>query len=152
MIACGGSGVLDRSHDVGHLFIIESAVRDEGTSYFYLKPDREVSASPRVTAILSEVLEEQNLPVHTVKSWTTDCFYRETTRRRNQRLAEGCEIVEMEAAAFFAVSQFRGVEFGEIVYAGDVVVPGEWDSRKWQTRKDVRMGLFQVAVEAVSRL
>ncbi|HPA32461.1 MAG TPA: nucleoside phosphorylase [Anaerolineaceae bacterium] len=152
MIACGGSGVLDGSHDVGHIFIIETAVRDEGTSYQYIAPSREISASPRAVAALAAVLEEHQVPVHKVKSWTTDCFYRETPLRRNRRAAEGCEIVEMEAAAFFAVSQFRGVEFGELVYAGDVVIPGEWDGRKWQSWGEIRQALFWLAVKACSRL
>jgi len=58
----------------------------------------------------------------------------------------------MEAAAFFAVSQFRGVEFGELVYAGDVVIPGEWDGRKWQSWGEIRQALFWLAVKACSRL
>ena len=37
------------------------------------------------------------------------------------RRAEGCLTVEMEAAAFFAVAQFRGVTFAQLLYGGDDV-------------------------------
>ncbi|MBM4457853.1 MAG: purine-nucleoside phosphorylase, partial [Chloroflexi bacterium] len=45
-IACGGAGVLNREIAVGHLVVPTSAVRDEGTSYHYLPPSREVAADP----------------------------------------------------------------------------------------------------------
>lgn len=56
----------------------------------------------------------------------------------------------MEAAAFFAVAKFRGVEFAQILYAGDDL-SGEWDHRNW-TRHQVREHLFQLAAEACLRL
>jgi uridine phosphorylase len=45
-VACGGAGVLDREIQPGHPVVPTAAVRDEGTSYHYLPPGREVSASP----------------------------------------------------------------------------------------------------------
>ena len=41
----------------------------------------------------------------------TDAVYRETEVKVQHRKAEGCLTVEMEAAAFFAVAQFRSVQF-----------------------------------------
>ncbi|MFN7035493.1 MAG: purine-nucleoside phosphorylase, partial [Bellilinea sp.] len=86
------------------------------------------------------------------KTWTTDGIYRETVARRAKRLAEGCQVVEMEAAAFFAVAQFRGVTFGQLVYGGDLVVPEGWDSRHWHKRADDRERIFWLAVQACLRL
>ena len=45
-VACGGAGVLDRSIDLGYLIVPTVAIRDEGTSYHYLPPGREVEPSP----------------------------------------------------------------------------------------------------------
>jgi len=67
-------------------------------------------------------------------------------------VAEGCEVVEMEAAAFFAVAAFRGVEFGQLLYGGDVVIPDGWDRRSWHTRGDIRLNLFELAAEAVLQI
>ncbi len=86
------------------------------------------------------------------KSWTTDAYYRETPGRRKARVEEGCEVVEMEAAAFFAVAQFREIKLGQIVYGGDLVVPDGWDGREWRKRGDVRRMLFELAVRAVLKL
>ena len=68
------------------------------------------------------------------KTWTTDGFYRETPAKVPLRRAEGCLTVEMEAAAFFAVAQFRGVQFGQMLYGGDDVSGAEWDHRDWIKR------------------
>jgi len=43
-IVCGGSGVLDPALEAGFPIILTGAVRDEGTSYHYLPPQREVTA------------------------------------------------------------------------------------------------------------
>ncbi len=151
-IACGGCGVLDPVHDVGALFILTSAVRDEGTSYHYLPPSDEVSAHPRVVVALQAACENHALPYKLTKSWTTDALYRETIQRRDLRLQQGCEVVEMEASAFFAVAQFRGVELGQILYGGDLVLPEGWEARGWNDRMQDRERLFWLSVEALLTL
>jgi purine-nucleoside phosphorylase len=98
------------------------------------------------------VLQRHAIDYRLGKSWTTDGFYRETIQRRARRMAEGCEVVEMEASAFFAVAQFRGVEFGQVVYGGDLVHPEGWDLRGWHKREDDRHLMFWLAVEACSLL
>lgn len=151
-IACGGAGVLDKEIAVGHIIVPSSAVRDEGTSYHYLAPAREVSASPKGIVAIERVLQARNIPYIISKTWTTDAPYRETAEKVRLRKSEGCLTVEMEAAAFFAVAQFRGVTFAQILYGGDDVSGGEWDSRRWHTRAQVRENLFWLAVEACLQL
>ena len=56
-IACGGAGVLDRNIDVGKILIPTAAVRDEGISFHYLPPGREVQANEEVVAIMEAVLQ-----------------------------------------------------------------------------------------------
>jgi uridine phosphorylase len=147
-IACGGCGALDKHIDTEHPVILTGAVRDEGTSYHYIPPAREIGAHPATIAALETVFLQNQTPYRLGKTWTTDAIYRETPARRAKRVAEGCDVVEMEAAAFFAVAQFRGVQFGQVVYGGDLVIPEGWDNRSWQTRAGIRQKLFWLAVEA----
>lgn len=147
-IACGGAGVLDRAIAAGHIIVPRAAVRDEGTSYHYLPPSREVNASPEGIAAIEKVLQEHRCPYIVAKTWTTDAFYRETPVKVQARRAEGCLTVEMEAAALFAVAQFRGVVLAQMLYGGDDVSGIEWDSRQWDERATVREKLFWLAAEA----
>ena len=147
-IACGGAGTLDSELTVGHVVVPISAVRHEGTSYHYLPPAREVLASAEAVQAIESVLERHQIPYLVGKTWTTDGVYRETPRLVARRRVEGCLTVEMEAAAFFAVARFRGVTFGQILYAGDDVSGEIWDSRSWETQYSVREQLFWLAVES----
>lgn len=147
-IACGGAGVLDRDIAVGHIIVPSAAIRDEGTSYHYLPPGREVNASPEGVAAIEQVLKRHGYQYIVSKTWTTDGAYRETPAKVKLRKLEGCLTVEMEAAAFFAVAQFRRVSFAQMLYGGDDVSGDEWDSRRWHERASVREKLFWLAAEA----
>jgi uridine phosphorylase len=146
-IACGGAGVLDSSVAAGHLIVPSAAIRDEGTSYHYLSPGREVEASPEGLAAIESTLRRNRIDYLVAKTWTTDAIYRETRGKMASRKAEGCLTVEMEAAAFFAVARFRGVTFAQILYGGDDISGEEWDARDWATHA-AREKIFWLAVEA----
>jgi len=151
VVACGGTGTLDTALAAGHIVVPVSAVRDEGTSYHYLPPSREVAANPLGVAAAETVLRRCGLDYVRGKTWTTDAFYRETPTKIRRRRDEGCIVVEMEAAAFFAVAQFRDIRFAQLLYAGDDVSGSEWDARNWTTH-DVRETLFWLAVDICAEL
>ena len=151
-IACGGCGVLDKEIAVGHLLLPVAAIRDEGTSYHYLPPSREVQASEHALAAIETVLNRHGIEFLRTKTWTTDAIYRETRARSATYIEEGCLAVEMETAAFFAAAVFRGVDFGQILYGGDAVIDSGWDGRTWTSRVEIRRDLFWLATEAVFEL
>ncbi len=151
-VACGGAGVLNRDIAVGHVVIPDSAVRDEGTSYHYLPPSREVIGDPAPIAAIGKVLLQHGVPYIVGKTWTTDAFFRETPDKVARRRAGGCLTVEMETAAFFALAQFRKVVFGQLLYGGDDVSGEDWDHRDWEKRTSIRERLFWLAVEACLEL
>jgi uridine phosphorylase len=147
-IVCGGAGVLVKDIAVGHLVIPTSAVRDEGTSFHYLPPSREVNANQYAVDAIETVLQRINMPYIKGKTWTTDAYYRETREKVELRKNEGCITVEMECSALFAVSAFRDVPLGYILYGGDDLSCDEWDSRNWHKRTDIRKHIFKLAVES----
>lgn len=147
-IACGGAGVLDGSIAVGHIIVPVSAVRDEGTSYHYLPPNREVKVNEKAVEAIEAALTKHKCKYILAKTWTTDAFYRETPEKIKRRREEGCLAVEMECSAFCAVAEFRKVVFGQILYGGDDVSCAEWDSRCWNDKTDVREAILELAIEA----
>jgi uridine phosphorylase len=144
--------VLQEDIAVGHVLVPTSAVRDEGTSYHYLPPGREVSASAEAVAAIEATLRDEGVADRLTKTWTTDAIYRETPEKIRRRKEEGCVTVEMEAAAFFAVAQFRGVSFGQILYGGDDLSGAEWDSRHWNSHTGIRDKVFWLAADACLRM
>jgi uridine phosphorylase len=147
-IACGGSGVLAKEIAVENLIVVSGAIRDEGVSYHYLPPGREVIANIiGMNALIGE-LDKRGIPYHTGITWTTDAPYRETPNKINKRKVEGCLTVEMECAGMMAVAQFRNVIFAQVLYGGDDLSGAIWDNRGWQSRKEVRENLFWLCADA----
>ncbi len=151
-IVCGGCGVLQKDIAVGQLVVVTGALRDEGVSYHYLPPGREVTAHPQGVAALQSACVAHSLPFRLGKTWTTDAPYRETAAKIAARRAEGCLTVEMEAAALMAVAEFRGVTLGQVLYGGDDLSGEQWDHRDWQSRQEIRAQLFWLAAEACVKL
>jgi uridine phosphorylase len=145
-IVCGSAGVLRKDIAVGHLIIPISAIRDEGVSYHYLAPAREVECNPEVVEKIEEEFNRSRIDYIKAKTWTTDAFYRETEKKVELRKSEGCVTVEMEAAAFFAVARFRNVKLGQILYGGDDLSAVAWDSRKWHDRTEIRKNLVEISL------
>ena len=151
-IICGGCGVLNKEIAAGHLIIPTAALRDEGTSFHYAPPSREIQADDYAVAVLEKVLQEKQMPYIKGKTWTTDAFYRETADKVKRRRGEGCITVEMEASALMAVAQFRKVTLGQLLYAGDSLGGETWDSRDWHKRYETRALVLQLALDAAAML
>jgi uridine phosphorylase len=147
-IVCGGCGVLEPEMPLGELIIVSGAIRDEGVSYHYLPPGREVKAQTAGVAALEETLKRHGLQYQVGKTWTTDAPYRETALKIAARRKEGCLTVEMEAAGLMAVAAHRGVLLGQVLYGGDDLSGERWEHRDWWSQNEVRESLFWLAAEA----
>jgi len=152
VIGCGGAGVVRPGYDVGHVLVPTGAVRDEGTSYHYAPHDAVLGPHPRALAVIDDVLSEAGIPHDRGLTWTTDALYRETPAKVARRREQGCITVEMEASAMFAAAAFRGVVYGQLLYAGDDLSAEEWDERAWMGATSARNRLLDLALDAVIRL
>lgn len=116
-----------------NIFIVPyKALRDEGTSYHYMKPSRFVDIDKIALKAIEETVSEHSLPYREVITWTTDGFYRETKDKVIYRKQEGCEVVEMECSALAACASFRNAVWGCILFTADTLADVEhYDERNW---------------------
>ena len=128
-IVFGNCGVLDNAIDDCSIIIPNKALRDEGTSFHYIKSSRSVDLNKKYTTEFKEILAKLGYSYTEGATWTTDAFYRETRNKVNKRKEEGAIVVEMEASALQAVCDFRGCELFIFFYAGDNLANEEWDIR-----------------------
>lgn len=84
--------------------------------------------------------------------WTTDAIYRETRNRILARKEEGAKIVEMEQAGLIAISKFRNIKYGAIIYGGDDVSSEIWNDRKWSSRSGIRYSLVMLLKEIIKEI
>lgn len=151
-IVCGGAGSIKKDSQVGEIIVPLAAVRDEGTSYHYLEPSREVECHKAAAEHVISGLEKLGIPYITGKTWTTDAMYRETPEMIELRRNEGCITVEMETAAFFAVSKYYDIPLAQLLYAGDDVSGEKWDTRNWNKQKNVRSNMIITAIKLMEDL
>ena len=149
---CGGGGVLDKDIEVGQLLLVDGAIRDEGFSYHYVAPSRYIYTNPGVTDKIARYLDKSGVPYLRGLTWTTDALFRETTGRIERRKAEGAKIVEMEQAGCIAVAQFRGFDYGALIYGGGDVSQEAWDNRGWCSREGIRYDLVTLCKKLVEVL
>jgi uridine phosphorylase len=148
-MVCGGAGTLDDDYTRAHVLVPVAAVRDEGTSYHYMPPSREVHMNEKVLKSIEKTLTALNEPFLKVKTWTTDGNFRETEDKVAFRKSEGCSTVEMETSAFFAVAEHKKLMCGQLLYAGDVVAKEGWQYRNWHTKTDIREKLFDLSIKCL---
>ena len=146
---CGGAGSLDKSVTIGKIVIPAKAIRDEGTSYHYMRPSKEASMDLGTVKAISDYLIEKNIEFIIGKTWTTDAFYRETPLMIKRRKRQGAIIVEMEQAALLAISKFRNIKYGALIYGGDDLSGDKWDTRLWRNKIDIRTQLVDYCKELV---
>jgi len=129
LIMYGTCGVLDKNIEDLAIIIPTSAIRDEGTSYHYLKSEREISVNQKYTEIFEDILNTHNYKYTKGKVWTTDAPYRETRNKVLKRKSEGCICVDMECASINAIAKFREKELFQFFYAADNLDGAKWDQR-----------------------
>ena len=151
-VSCGGAGSLQVESQMGQLVLASGAVRDEGTSLHYLPARPTVMVSEDVLGPMRRSLQERAVSYIEGLTWTTDALYRETKSRMESRRAQGCLTVEMEAAALFAVAQYREVSLAALFYCGDDVSSEHWDFRDWTSASTIREKLFWLAADSVLAL
>lgn len=115
------AGRVTSAMPVPGLVAVKRAIRDEGTSYHYLKPTGSVGAPPRLASLLESELRTLPLPVVSGTVWTTDAPYRETAGQLTNHAKAGVLAVEMQAASLFAFSRARRFPVGVVAHVTNSV-------------------------------
>ncbi len=112
----------------GSVVVCDRALRDEGTSYHYLPPGRDVAASARLASSLCDALSSRGISATVGAAWSTDAPYRETQQEAAQFGREGVLAVDMESAGLYAAAQVRHVEAASVFVIGDNLAGPRWSA------------------------
>lgn len=127
ILVVGSAGSLQPDLPIGSTVLVTAAEREDGTSHHYLPVGETVSADPGLTALLDLHLRRRGLSPVRGRSWTIDAPYRETIGAIRRHRESGVLVVEMEAAAIFAVARVRGVAAALVVTVSDELFGSEWN-------------------------
>jgi len=140
-VIVGMAGSLQPGLRVGSLVLCTKALRDEGTSHHYVRPQPFAHPSPKLTARLKNSMERLGTSFESGASWTTDAPYRETVSEVRRYRKLGILTVEMEASAVFSVAQLRGCEAAALFVVSDHVDERGWEPRFHDSRPGLRRAL-----------
>ncbi len=150
-VSVGTAGSLLSDLPPGSLLLCDGALRDEGTSYHYLPEGQKASPSPELTERLGSALAKRGLAHTRGSTWTTDAIYRETVGEVVRFRDEGAKVVEMEAAALFAVAAFRGVQIAACFSVSDTLAELVWRPEfHAETTEEGLVRIFESALETLN--
>lgn len=132
LISLGGKefiniGTAGGLHHEG-VFVCNKALRDEGTSYHYVKEGKFSYPDEGLTDKLRESIQKQCIETFDGTTWTIDAPYRETRAEIEKYAKDGISTVEMEASALFVVAKYRKVKIASAFVVSDIL------GKKWEPK------------------
>ena len=121
IFVCGSAGSLQPHIPIGSVVVVTGAEREDGTSHHYLPAGDVVGADAAMIRALVEASHSIGIEAAPGRSWTIDAVFRETSAAIARHQEKGIAVVDMEAAAIFALAQVRGVRAGVVVAVSDEV-------------------------------
>jgi uridine phosphorylase len=125
-VSMGAAGALRPGLEPGDVIVCDRAVRDEGVSHHYLPSALWAEPSAGLTRRLHDSLAAADLQPTPGSAWTIDAPFRETLAEAEHYVEQGVAVVEMEAAALFAVAEVRGIDVAAAFVISDSLADGEW--------------------------
>ena len=132
-IVFGSCGELTSDLKNGAFVIPNEAYRDEGTSYHYL-PESDFVKIKSYEKLVN-IFEEERIDYEITKVWTTDALYKETVNKVENRLKQGCKVVDMECASIMALAENRKFEAYQFLYKDDTLANNEWKIKSLQQNR-----------------
>lgn len=149
VVVFGTCGVMNRNIGDCAIILPDCAIREEGTSYHYMPPSREITANVHTLGLMQRFFAEKKIPHTTGKVWSTDAFFRETPSKVAHYRNDGCLAAEMECSALAAVAQFRGKQVAQFLYTADNLDTAVWDMRSLsnEANLEAKFALMELALE-----
>jgi purine-nucleoside phosphorylase len=129
LISITSAGIINNQSEK-RFALITSSVRDEGTSYHYLPPEKNATINEKLFRLLSGAAINTDVPFFNGTSWTTDAPYRETSSAIAEMKKQNITCVEMEAAALYALAEVKNYNIICFAYLTNSMAQTEGDFEK----------------------
>ena len=136
LVVFGTCGVLDANIKDCSIIVPNIAIRDEGTSYHYVKAGHEIAVNVKINYTVGKV-------------WSNDAIYRETVNKVKIRKEQGCICVDMECSAIAALAKFRDYEITQFFYSADNLGSENYELRSLDNEEkiDQKNTIVDLAIE-----
>jgi uridine phosphorylase len=125
MIRIGSCGALTEEIKIGEIIVVDSAVRGDGVTPYYVDKDFVTEADPALTNALAEVARLSGLKTHRGTVWSTDALLRETREHVGRAVDQGAICVDMVTSVFLTLAKLYRIPAAAILAVSDNVITGE---------------------------
>lgn len=125
MIRIGSCGSLREDIKIGDLIVVDSAVRGEGVTPYYVDKDFQPITDTPLTQVLTEIASSSGNTIHKGKVWTTDAILRETREYVGNAIKQGAIAVDMVSSVFLTLAQLYKIPATVILAVSDNIITGE---------------------------
>jgi|GEM_PF-1178645 len=130
IIAVGTAGTLVNGMSIGDVVMCSKALGEDGVSHLYLPNGVSIAFSDQELIKQWETHFFENYPdypkLRSVMAWSFSNPYRESKKDLARVVKQGCEVVEMEAAALNAMCSEKKVQTLSFFVISDSLSDGEW--------------------------
>jgi len=148
ILSVGLAGSLQKDLGVKSIIICDKAIRDEGTSYHYLKPSKYAHPSKSLISDIKKKMGEMRIEYIHGPTWTVDALYRETQEEIKRYQKDGVLTVDMEASTVFAVAEAYNIESAAIFTISDYLGNFKWEPKFHMTDEYLER-IFHIAKEVL---
>lgn len=137
LISVTSAGLICSPDSQKQFALITSSIRDEGTSYHYLPPEKPSVINQHLLQRLVAAKETVDYPYFKATSWTTDAPYRETPSSISAMKTQQVTCVEMEAAALYALAEVKQYDILCFAHLTNSMAQKEGDFEKGEERGSI---------------
>lgn len=155
IVRIGTTGSLVDELNLGEVMVPYAAIKDEGTSKFYIHQNAPAIADIELSQRISEQIRKKGKIVHQGISWSTDGRWKENDQMVKDYTASGATAGDMESSALFAFGLEKKVSVVSVsMLSDDIHQKGE--GPKGLSDKDVWFNMvlptFKLIFEAVTEI
>ncbi len=126
MIRIGSCGSLSEDIKIGDLVVIDSALRGDGVTPYYVDdPNFQPESDKALTDDLYEITKASGFNTHRGRAWSTDAILRETREHVGKAIDQGAVAVDMVTSVFLTICQQYKIPATAIMAVSDHIITGE---------------------------
>ncbi len=126
MVRIGSCGTLSEDIKIGDLIVVDSAIRGDGVTPYYVDdPSFQPESDKVLTDALYESAKASGYNIHRGKAWSTDAILRETREHVGKAIDQGAIAVDMVTSVFLTICQQYNIPATAILAVSDHIITGE---------------------------
>ena len=124
IIRIGSCGSMSEDIVVGDFVVVDSVIRGEGTTPYYVDDSFEPAVDEEITQTLYDNFDQIG-NVHKGCVWTTDALFRETKEIVNKYIKKGAVAVDMVTSPLVTISNLYNKKVATIMAVSDNLITGD---------------------------